>query len=481
MKTQFFNSNQLLIKSSLAYLSLPLLLFGVFWLQWYVAIIFVGSFLGGLYFFLNQLETTPIKTDFFKNTPKKLLLIIFVVSLGWLLLSGVGGFGLQQSDYSKHNPIFHDLITMNWPVVYDTSNIEGLPEKSILSYYIAYYLPASVVGKAFGWTIANYAMFLWTLIGTFLAIAWFYTIVGSKHPSLALVFVFLGGLDFLGSYILNGHVSIDIDLEWWTCLFQFSGMNTLIVWVPQHAMAGWILTGIVWSLKDEKSFIEQSSLFVVIGLFWSPFVTIGICLLMLPSITKNLKSAFAPINFLGGLFPFIVLTSYFSANTHEIPHGFFLKGDYLDGIYRYLLLLTIEIGIVAVCAYWTGLRDRITWKDLTYIMIILALIPLYRIGYFHDFAMRTSIPLLFVFWALIARALFVNPKNWYAKPILIMILAIGGATALDNMINSITNYRYQPPLEHELLPLTKSLSNRFAAQYIGNLDSIFYKYFAKHP
>ena len=49
----------------------------------------------------------------------------------------------------------------------------------VLTYYVAYYLPAALVGKIAGWTAANVVLFAWSATGAALAFLWLVVLSGA--------------------------------------------------------------------------------------------------------------------------------------------------------------------------------------------------------------------------------------------------------------------------------------------------------------
>ena len=159
----------------------------------------------------------------------------------WLLLSGTGGFGFQNTDYRASNALLKDLVMQNWPITVAVSGVE----KPVV-YYFGYYLPAALVGKGFGWETANLFLFLWTYLGAVLSFMWFWRFTRIKDLSalhkllpLVLIFVFAGGLDLVGNTFLRNELfkKISSHNEWWAGYFQYSSNTTLLFWVPQQAVA----------------------------------------------------------------------------------------------------------------------------------------------------------------------------------------------------------------------------------------------------
>ncbi|MBI5085433.1 MAG: hypothetical protein HZB13_12645, partial [Acidobacteria bacterium] len=173
-----------LTRAALAYLALPVFLFLLFWLRWYVAIP-AAALLAAT---LAKVPDTRVPFRFTAAVPAALLLALVPV-----LLSGIGGFGPQSIDAPKHNAILLDLVDGHWPVTYQSAPI---------SYYIAWYLPAAALGKLLGWTAANVALMLWTLAGAALALFLFRRASGASLPVSAIFLFIWGGLRDFGGLLV---------------------------------------------------------------------------------------------------------------------------------------------------------------------------------------------------------------------------------------------------------------------------------------
>jgi hypothetical protein len=234
-----------LVPASLLYLALPYAIFCIGWLQWYWALLAMGFLAVALmestrFVFLatetaSSSEVTPLFT-------LRHLLFLLLVSLVWLTLSGIGGVGSQRGDWIKHESVLKDLIEYDWPVVYDYY-ASPVP----LVYYLAYYLPAAVIGKIDGWGMAQVALFIWTFLGINLAMLWFWILVHKASYFVLIIFIFFSGWDLFGRAIANSvgwSMNYWRSLERWSLDLEYSANTALLFWVPNQALAGWIAAGI---------------------------------------------------------------------------------------------------------------------------------------------------------------------------------------------------------------------------------------------
>jgi hypothetical protein len=192
-------------------------------------------------------------------------IIGFIIILLWVLLSGAGGFGLQNDDYRAGNALLKDLIEQPWPL---TVQWQGMNVPIV--YYVGWYLPAAFVGKLLGWSAANIVSFGWTFVGTFLSFLWFLRIASIRNLTLgrmviaAAIFCLADGLDAL---LLN--------TGWY--FIQYSSQTILLYWVPQHAIPAWLLMGLVADyIRGHLSTVKYLGISAAASVICSPFGLIGV-------------------------------------------------------------------------------------------------------------------------------------------------------------------------------------------------------------
>ena len=102
---------------SLIYLSLPLFLFSVGFLRWYVAIIMVGAILYSTYsvYTLHSLKDTNWKLN------RCQVVGAISVALFCCFFLGVSGYWSQSYDWVVKNPLLNELTYSPWPLVIDNS------------------------------------------------------------------------------------------------------------------------------------------------------------------------------------------------------------------------------------------------------------------------------------------------------------------------------------------------------------------------
>ena len=162
----------LLLLSTFLYLFLPIFIFCFTWIKTvYALLIFIPLIIFFVkhfsdVFYKNEMKLVKTKRDII------ILVITMIILVFWLYFSGIGGFTFQNNDWDKHNALLHDLINNPWPVRYEINGDIGY-----LVYYFAYYIPAALVGKVFGFSVANIFLFLWTYCGLIIGLFWIYRVI----------------------------------------------------------------------------------------------------------------------------------------------------------------------------------------------------------------------------------------------------------------------------------------------------------------
>lgn len=431
-------------------------------------------------------------------------LMIVAVCVMWLTLSGVGGFVQQDNDWQKHNVVLNSLDIQPWPTV-----IEAYQEKIPLVYYIAYYLPASVVGKVAGWFWANQALFLWSLIGLIMAALWFCILVRRVSYTVLLIFVFFSGLDVFGMeltaylHMPNAERGTWLHMDPWALLWQYSSNSTLLFWVPHQALAGWIVTGAVLYCLVYLRRRELLLLPVGLSAFWSPFVTIGLIpylaldfLVDSESLGTRIRRVFSLPN-LGGMLAVALTGFYFSAKASSSSPvvitsmfsgwGFSAyDGPIYAGIAYLLFFCLVEFGLYAIILYRSGAIQEERWRWMLDITVMtLAILPWFKLGVYNDLVMRSSIPALFALGVIVTRAVLDKTLERQTRLALVVLLLIGAITSgieirrhLQWIVQFPAPIFVEGRTPHDFIDYFQD-EPFFFGQYSGGLDSPFFQYAAK--
>lgn len=525
------HQKQVLQKTSAIYILFPSLFFAVGWLRFpysTITLVIVSGLIMTLGIGLARslrewLSQRPLQPPVWKP-----FLVAGLVLTLWLSLSGTGGVGFQNDDYPASNALLKDLIEQEWPL---RAEIEG--ESIPIAYYMGYFLPAAGVGKLLGWNAANAFLYFWTLLGLALAFAWFARIGraalanrGRKALLFALFFCLAGGLDALGYYLLNTHpFRLRNHVEWWTDFFQYSSMTTLLFWVPQHAIAAWISAGVLVDSILEPGEVQTVGITLAASIIWSPFGILGTAPYLAVFFVRYLFSPGGRARFfraetfffnlmalwLGGIF-----ILYIQANQFKFPVGFIWDsvryryratmgqsiltfGLVEFGMLAALVLLFLGAGIFlrarqpdgAGLPFWRQWQGAL-WRDFQIqpaqlaifliALVVLGLLPMFRMGKYNDLVMRGSIPSLFIFFAFVGHVVFETSAELRRKLIglyvvLLLVLALSFFPAVAEIARSVKNYHIGAP-EYASVQSTAS-SPHDLLQRSGDEEALFYRWVGK--
>ena len=335
-----------------AYLYVPALVFVACWLRPAIAAVLVAVLLAALWLALRERPAADAPATGGRGQARYAIAAV-VVAVAWTLTSGIGGLGFQHSDWEKHNAMLKALVQHPWPVHFEPTDIAGgVP--SALVYYLGFYLPAAIAGKALGWTAANLALAGWALGGLVLVLLWLGRLVPTRRPLALAVFVLASGMDVVGILLRRGWRFPEVDkIEWWHWPVQYSANETLWVWVPQHALGGWLSMAL---LLDDVAAARTPGSIGLIGAaaaFWSPFAALGLApFAAVHAWTNRLRGALSLGNTLAAPALLAVLALYYTSLFHPVP---LTTGDAVVPVLAHLAsrlgFVLLEAGVVlALCA-----------------------------------------------------------------------------------------------------------------------------------
>lgn len=520
MKTKTVSFQNFLLTLSLSYLFFPTLIFFLFLFSWKVkALFFLLLISTVIVFFRSKIPFKKIELPW-RQWRKKYLSSVMICAAGtlaWLMLSGVGGFGLQNGDWIKHNAILKDLIDRPWPVEYSEEEVHSLfkgetIQRTHLVYYLSYYIPAALCGKLLGWDVANVALFLWTWLGLLLTYLWCLCLLNlNAHPkkmvAFACLFPLLGGMDFVG-YVhkMQSIMNWGDHIEWWNGLatMQYSSTASLISWVPQHALPAWLAMLVLlyaWGLESYAR-LNVIGLVLMSSLGWSPFGFLGIlpfaCLLLygsrLLSYVKEHVFYVFMVLFWGLSFYFYYRSGSFSPN---LDVGFFslIWSRNQSALFDYGAFLFIELlpFIVVISMAWflssMGEKTFLTSahkKIILLSLLTLLILPLFRMGIWNDLVMRASIPALLILQIFTFRGLlyFFESRNYSFVPIAFIFLVVSSISSLEELERSVPFWQnfslqtFAPPRYEDILPTPQAFGegSDLAKQYVGSKNTFYAKY-----
>ena len=470
-------SNKVIISSvwikkvSFFYLGIPFIIFCFGYLKLFIALT-ISILLIILYIKNWKYSWTEERLI---EIPKKTIYFTIIIIIVWVLLSGIGGFAFQNSDFHIRNAIFRDLINKSWPVAYNT-NLSNSSITYFLTYYIGFWMPAALVGKIAGWQVANIVLYLWTVFGVILTILLLSSKFKLTLPLITLLLVFFSGMDGLGVFLeqvaLPGKtISLwppIMHLEWWAPGFQFSSFTTQLFWVFNQTVPTWICMALLLTTNDKKF------IFLIWGLcaFFAPIPALGMfpyVILKIPQqmfvaeyvkgnslinhhdslisrCWKDIRSVLTIENILGGGIVLIISFLYFSSNVNSAVSTVNSESD----LHWFFYIIFI---IFDALLLWSIFRRQNYANANWYLAgILILVIPLIKVGNSQDFCMRASIPTLFMLMVWSAE-LLAAPRS-QARIVLIVFLCIGAITPIYEINRSVyrtASYYLDPPSQSEKL------------------------------
>ena len=480
-----------LFRITYLYLTLPFIIFCMGWLRLSIAIPVVAVLIWVLWQLLMQSPNSqPSEASRF---PIYLLLLTGL----WVLLSGVGGYAFQNWDHHWRNAQLRDLITYEWPVIYSAP--ERGPIK-MLVYYVGYWLPSALVGKAFGFGAANFFLFLWTWLGVFLVSLHLSLKLKTSSIKALLLLIFFSGMDALGTLLVAGDYptlwSPVQHLEIWAGNLQYSSFTTQLFWVFNQAVPAWLCISLILNndvvaravlsrpkqsplelgivpprrhgdASGEDQLRPRNDMKVFLWslcFFFAPLASIGLLPYLIiewikqTKINRSLRGGYLP---LPTACPEPVEGKQSPVMRRRLT--FRNVGGRYDLLFASLLIVVIsylffssnaaaqERGFQALAIkdilifflleggmLWLLLAPRL-WRDPCWMVtgLLLIFIPFIQLGSGRDFVMRASIAPLFYLMIMCAEAILQNPSPRLYRMALIAILLIGAWTPLYEINRSV--------------------------------------------
>ncbi len=523
-----------LVAASCAYLGAPCLLFFAGWLQWWLAVIFTGALILPCVAAVRRRAIGP-GDALGESAPLvvtgRQLALLAVVAVALSSISGMGGYGVQEGDYLKHNAVLRDLVQKPWPVVVDSER-GPFP----LVYYVAWYLPAAAIGKLAGWTAANHFLFAWSVLGLVLSVLWFAVLVGRLGWATIAVFALFSAPDVLGAAalkLLGYHFEppcppsmrepgvIDwYALRWWNweirwwdgpCTWNYCSNMELLFWVPQQALASWIAGGMtIHAFARDDDARRTALLPAMLAALWSPLVTVGLAPFLLADAILDRRPvgarsrAWATWPNVACLTVLAVLAAYFAARGGELPFsddpraqfrffGFddWPRTEYLGRLGAFLL---VDVAAVAVLIWAVRPPAGPRWRGLFWTAVALLVgLAFFRYGINNDLGMRVSMPSLLVLAVLLGKAATSPDTRPVRRLVLVGAMAVMATTPFDEVYRHLCEMRRRgewiavpdPAEVRSLWELSCEARDRgagndfFFRQYVGSPDAFFFRYLAR--
>ncbi|MGR3811957.1 hypothetical protein [Jiulongibacter sp. NS-SX5] len=476
--------------ATLGYLALPVILFFLTWVKVFIGVSMIALFAVVFYRYAAQLPKE--ETESFEIT--HLLLVLFV-GLVWLSYSGVGGFGVKVHDHYKLYALAKDIAENAKPVLYEFNG-----QKYYLSAYLGYFITAPVLMGWAGYNAVQIFVFAYGFIGISLVLIWHLVLTNQKTVWTALIFIFIGGFDIAGYLFQNGFNFADSipQFYWWNSLqssdyLLYHGNSNLLFWSAPHTFPGWLASGIFFYDLIKKEDLKWSPVYLFTLVFWSPFILVGLLpYFVLKLLSDRFQGYFKWENILL-VIPMALLAWFVtSVGVSDLDQGHFFRNvasgmQGVEHMFNYLWFIFFEVMIWGVIIYVYTRQSDFFQKNKKWfflMLILLAFIPLYKLGKYNDWVQRVSMPSLFLLWVFVIRMLNVA-KLKYAKILVGGLIFISSLDSITYWITGISEtkglFGFDPLKKEEVLPMPQAaVENGWPIeQFLAPEDASFFKYIAK--
>ena len=445
---------------SYIYILLPIILFFLNWLKVYIGIIVSLLLIVGFIWIIKKEILT--NEDVIEIPILPLIISIALISL-WVMYSGLGGYYYQTGDNPWRNAVFRDLIDYSWPVIYPETN-------NALIYYFNFWLVPALVGKVLGWSAANFALYLWGLLGIILI--YFnitYYLKPKKNWAIILTAIFImfwSGENFVGIVISNlfkicvhpvdfgsSEGWLDFARNGYDCSYLYRSNIDALCQVYNQTIVPWLVVSMALTKPKTRTF----AFIGLCALCCGPIPFIGLlpilfCLFvkeMMPQFKQHnykyiVKNIFSVANIVASITIFPVMWLFFKANVSfsEANGGryitWFVPWEAFDmpRVGTLLLFYFLEFGIYMVFIWKKYKKDSMFWTMLA----TLILIPFFKIGTIRDFCMNASLPMLLVLMIYTEKYIIDEFKEHYSFKeafnyiALIIALCISTTTIINDCI-----------------------------------------------
>jgi hypothetical protein len=476
-------------RTAIAYLTLPLLIFLVGWFEWWVAlplVLCVGYALKSMVATVPGGESQPPLAPRFT----KLQMGIAVgVGCGWALFAGAGHVLFANADWYVRDAVLHDLVTSRWPISYGLSD----GKETLLRAPLGFYLPAALIGKWAGLLSADRILGLWTALGASLFLLQVMSLLRSRATVALLtaaVIVLFSGFDIIGNIISAGprflaNWDIAEHLEWWAGSYQYSSMTTQLFWVPNHALGGWLMIGLMARHSRYSPLDAMLPLLLVAAALWSPLSAVGVVPFAALRAYKRLflerhRSLAHPRVWLPALLVGAVVCAYLILDPGGIPKGFAVSGSGVAAsvmdLLRQAQFFLLEAGFIGFAVLL--IRPS---AEVVVALGVLALLPLAYLGPGNDLVMRGSIPSIAVLAVAACLALSTegpDPRLGNKKVLLLCLLAIGAVTPVQEFARAVVLNAWPMNLQATMIDTN---CGSYPPHYVARLSGQAIQYLLRAP
>lgn len=373
-------NRRILYLSGALYLAVPTV---IFFLMWVVPVIAAPAVAAILWLACKiGYEAHGVTVSL---SSRKVLTLLAIITL-WCLLAGVGGFTWQNRwDHWFRNALFVDMVNDPWPLVRGDE---------MVCYYFGYWLLPALIGKLTGSMTAGYvSQLLFAIAGIYIAVRLTLDVIGGFKWRYVAVFILFGGLDVIGTLLFKGwEFRYDYHIELWSDWAYWEGNSTMLCWVYNQFVPGWIGTMLALSPFGRRTgsavmcLMAISASFPMMGLFPLVVYYIVASAREAANLRKCIGAILSPVNIVS-LIVAVPLLMFLAGNAAVADGGFVSVRDLPDIAVNFFWVFVLEIGLF-IPFIWKHLRDK---GQLLALVAGLVVYSLYRMS--EDFQSRASIPL----------------------------------------------------------------------------------------
>lgn len=471
------------------WLLMPVLLFISFWYRAYISLPVIALTLYSVYriFFKKKdgnVSLRDIREAGFRNVAISWQWwIVMTIGAIYVLMNGIGGLYYQApGDHWWRNAVLYDLCYRPWPIVYNE-----IPDWEILTYYLAYWLPAAGIGNlCHSYFIGSISLYLYSVWGVFIILNLMISISGEK-PSywlIVLLFIFFDAWEIPLIKILHP-VTIDTAEDIWSphLLWMESTIShtlpcnrIMLSFTYNQGFPTWVAMLLMWhQRKDLKTLFFTYSLLFPMAPF--PFM----CLLpyMAYLMVKNIRITLTLEN-ITGIMLIGVTALYFMTNSRAGGINIARSEGSAWAVLKNGLVYTI----IAYGVYLPFIWEKVKGSGLFWSMMAVAFVaPFIQFNQSMDLGNRIGFPLTIYITVALCQTIPYWKRGVSLKECLFwVIFCIGGIMPAYQLLYGIRGERrhlkWGEPLTQDLLigKLNDQSKNCYYDNFIGSGESFYVKW-----
>ncbi|MDO8786514.1 MAG: hypothetical protein Q7J42_00370 [Sulfuritalea sp.] len=378
-------------------------------------------------------------------------LLLMAFAAAWTSLGGAGHlFHANSIDWVPRYGVLRDLVVYDWPPRYT----DAVGNELILRAPLGYYLVPAVLGKLLGIAWADRVLLLWTWLGVSLFFLANFGGSPARRFLVLILFAIASGMDIAGVYWKDGMPWLGSHIEWWTGRMKYSSNSTMLYWIPNHVIPGWVLGAWLWRLQGSADFLRRVPVIGLAVMTWSPLPFVGALPMIavigwqfrgeLMSGMHDLARAFAHI-----LFPALLIAAYLLMGAGGIkawavvPPNTALVGGGFTWWTDTLVFIVIEVMAFGVLARQC---DRSSVLDSG--LLLLCLLPFFSFGPTNDLATLGAIPALTLMWLTLINEL-TSPYHQRRlsagrRGLLVVLFLVGAVTPFQESYRALALKQWDP-------------------------------------